>query len=103
MATTKEILIAARKLIENEENWCTGAVALDAEGQHVASWDESACKWCAYGTISKFAGVGSVLMRVLDTFEDHLCGVKIGDYNDTHNHAEVLAMFDKVIAECENT
>lgn len=102
MATTKEILIAARKTIENPGNWCRGAVALDAENQPVGSWDSSACKWCAYGAISKFAGFGSELMRVLDTLEDHLCGVKIGDYNDTHNHAEVLAMFDKAIAKCEN-
>lgn len=84
---TKDALIAARKLIENPDDWsnygwgrggkrCAAHAIADATGL-----DSS---WSAHPAYRKVA--------------DAMGCSPIGTWNDNHTHAEVLAAFDKAIA-----
>jgi hypothetical protein len=97
---TLEILTAARAKIADEKNWCQGGYAKDEGGNSTSSYSTSACKWCSIGALKSvsgesYAGYNNAL--------DCLVGIiqsPIPNYNDTHTHAEVLAAWDKAIAEC---
>lgn len=90
--STLDVLLAARKKIENPANWLNRCPSRDEEarGQFCAAralWTSSGDEDCygaaegdAYGKLSAASG------------ERHL-----PDFNDKHTHAEVLALFDKVI------
>lgn len=85
-ASPREVLIAARKLIEKEENWCQGA--WNRYGRH-----------CAHGAILAATDDGDLMEAATDAFEG-AAGWPILGFNDRSTHAEVLAAFDKAIAEC---
>jgi hypothetical protein len=53
--TTKQVLSRARRTIQNPERWTKGTMARDRHGKPVASYDKSACQWCATGAIRKAA------------------------------------------------
>lgn len=95
--TTKEILIAARALIEKPEHWMQGAYAAKHGGVHVDPWAVDACAWCAWGAVSKFTP-----LRYFTPAYDALKAVVgcLPDFNDDNGttHAEVLAAFDRAIA-----
>lgn len=91
-----EILKAARELIAKPERWTRGSGARDASGQDVdASSDDAVC-WCAIGAIVRVSEnpvpAEMLLRRVLPD------GGFISAFNDSHDHAEVLALFDAAIA-----
>jgi hypothetical protein len=94
---TVEILKAARAKIEKEENWCQGAYARDADDNDVDDKSPRACRWCAWGALNvienvMFSDVG------YNALVEYCSGQGVGGFNDTHTHAEVLALFDKAIA-----
>lgn len=98
MTTTVEVLKAAREIISAPEHWCQGATARDADGVKTYPADPDACRWCAYGALLKAAGN----FRAADDGPLLLAaqlprGVGIGVFNDSHEHAEVIAVFDKAI------
>jgi hypothetical protein len=88
--TVKEILIAARKRIEKPQNWLRHSY-----------YNKNKTAFCAAGAIREEDGtIGPIQSPALTALrqvigKDDL----IGDFNDTHTHAEVLAAFDKAIAE----
>lgn len=51
--TAKDLLIEARAVIEDPQNWITGHYAQDRTGRSVAEWSAQACKWCAKGALYK--------------------------------------------------
>jgi hypothetical protein len=96
--TSREILVTARRKIENPINWCRG------------SFSNAGQAYCAVGAVrlsdpecngwvlceSKVERFLRKTVRQLTNGEnDH-----VGMYNDNHTHAEVLAMFDRAIELC---
>lgn len=93
-------------LIEAPERWTQNAYALDAAGEpicdddgeeihddHVAAHDSAAC-WCLWGAAYKCGISGYVKDR---EYEATLGIADIADFNDTHTHAEVLALLKAAI------
>ena len=98
--TPLEILTRARKVISKRSNWIKGYFAKTRRGEECDGSHENAVKFCAVGALSRAAGKDYVAThkarwaaRVLLDRESK----NIVDFNDTHTHKEVLAVFDKVI------
>jgi len=101
----KEILIAARALIEKPENWTQGYIARGSKSQHVDYLAREAVCFCAIGAIyksaikAKFAYLNAI--RVKQKFAEYISANTkyccIPDFNDSSSHQEVLAMFDRYI------
>lgn len=97
--TTLEVLVAARKLIEKPENWLRNEVEVRRP--------DGSDAFCAVGAICKVAraqtpnitfAILDVLAGVMPGAEVHLLSANVlGKFNDTHSHAEVLALFDRAI------
>ncbi len=100
--TPLETLKAARQLITDPAKWTQGEYARDADGNEVRAWSEDAACFCAYGAIQRVTGVED---NEADFFLMRACTkkfeVEVIHLNDTHTHAEVLALFDAAIAELE--
>jgi hypothetical protein len=81
--TTREVLVEARKLIENPEDWVG-----DGEG-----WGPG--RNCAITALMEVSPPGK-LQGGLELYM--ACGrCSIVSFNDTHSHAEVLDLFDRAI------
>ena len=93
MNSPKEILIRARKLIENPENWIQGAFskggAYCAVGSLFAAGIDISGPYTespAYQALEKAMGL------------DHTPPAgRVSYWSDSHTHAEVLAAFDRAI------
>lgn len=98
----KEILIAARALIENPNDWVRFVLARDRAGDCVLVSDTAACKFCAFGALRRIGAHKSIeaigYLRAFDLL-DRAMGMNIAEFNDTHSHEEVLQAFDKAIQE----
>jgi len=81
----KEILIRARKLIEDPEHWGQGAFLQDG-------------KYCATGALIAVGdrAPGTPAYQALYNAIDYIG--QVCSWNDTHTHTEVLAAFDRAIA-----
>lgn len=105
-----EVLRAARAKIEKAENWTQGAYARDAAGSFVYVGETEAHSFCSLGACRTvvFDKHGD---RDEDVYERAKWALKrellrdgdqeIADFNDTHSHVEVLALFDRAIAAAE--
>lgn len=94
--TTKEILIAARKLIEKPEHWTQRAFATNEIGNPTIPGARTAASWCAEGAVRRVGGdcLATYVVRDLE----RACGWQgVLTFNDSHTHAEVLAAFDRAI------
>lgn len=108
------VLIEARKLIADPEHWIQGTYATDETrtvGLHPN--DPSAACFCSIGAVVHVLPEGALPERevmalsaaVLDLDPDWVTaeGVRpnrnIAQYNDSHTHEEVLAVWDHAIAE----
>jgi hypothetical protein len=101
--TPLETLKAARDLISDPARWTQGEYARDANRirTQIAS-DEAVC-FCAQGAIYRVGGISHVLdaeMHLNSTCRKRF-GRGVYSFNDTHTHAEVIALFDAAIAELE--
>ena len=92
--TVLDVLIKARKMIKNPQNWCQGAF------HNVTARRNS---YCAMGAVS-FAAI-ALKCKPYGAFPVLAAALPDGGnardlvhYNDTHAHAEVLALFDAAIA-----
>lgn len=99
---TVEIIQKARELISDEKNWIRGTYAA-GDGIDMNPTDPDACMFCAVGAVARVIGIDG------SDAEDHE-SVKMLDaetsagivtFNDNHAHAEVLSIFDRVIARAE--
>ncbi len=106
-----DILINARCLLSDPEKWTKEVAARNAEGEEVHAWDGDAVCWCALGALGKVVN-GRIstktyheshvaLRRAIPNkgFNGHIF---VGPYNDTSEHADVLTLFDKAIANLRN-
>lgn len=105
----KEILIAARKLIADENNWTQGAFARDDSGEEVPEWEPGAVCFCSVGAVShayrnnyQNQPLGSFYRDAFDALAKELkIYSTLADFNDNSTHQEVLALFDKAISNCQ--
>ena len=86
--TTADILIAAKKLIEDPERWCgTG-------------WGRNGRR-CALHALGDASGLGEAAeigdLPAFFVLRDEMGGRFPGAFNDTHTHAEVMEAFDRAI------
>ena len=102
MSSIKQLLIAARKLIENPKNWTKRSFARTRSGKVTYNTHPEACKFCAEGALIRaqrdFAGEVDLAVYAL---EKHVgLDVYLTHFNDSHTHQEVLNVFDQAIANC---
>jgi hypothetical protein len=105
--TVVEILKAAKAKIENPDNWTQGFYAKDSDGNTVFGCNERAVCFCALGAVQ--AVVGDLITHNLSAnrawhyLDDAVRPGynRIAVLNDKGTHAEVLAAFDRAIAEAE--
>lgn len=97
----KDSLIRARARIADPEHWTQGVVARGKSGRSVRPRGKAACKWCAVGAVVKEVSYFSAQTRCISALSA-VCGTLLGTFNDTHTHAEVLALFDAAIAAQED-
>ena len=99
-----QIIERARALIQDRDHWCRNHIALDANGVSVFPTSLGAVKRCALGALIAAA---YELTHNHDA-ADHLaygalrphCGTStLIHINDMRGHAEVLTVFDEVIAK----
>jgi hypothetical protein len=104
--STKEILIKARAIISDEKNWTQGVKARDVEGNAVSSSTPTAVCFCSIGAVERagafsHAATRYYALRYLARASCDSGYPRISDFNDNSSHAEVLAMFDKAIANVD--
>jgi hypothetical protein len=100
--TPLKTLKAARQLISDPAKWTQGEVARDKSGKgldHALSG--GAVCWCSLGAIRKVVENYDDFDEAYDILRDKGKIKQIANFNDTHTHAEVLALFDAAIAELE--
>lgn len=107
------ILKRARELIEKPSNWTRRALARDASDNSVNPEDASACSYCTMGSVERASttsriGAGRKERRddALEFLREFLPKNAAGSFirfNDDQGttHAEILALFDRAIAEAE--
>jgi hypothetical protein len=101
--TTLDVLKAARERISDPARWTQGDYARLLNDEGCGGTHPEAVKWCAYGALS-VAGRPHIgpINAASDAIESLLADdgycPDLVDFNDTHTHAEVLALFDAAIA-----
>ncbi len=93
----------ARFLIEKEEHWCRGTLAVDARGNAACPTDAPARRRCVLGAI-----IAAVREFTNDSRKAYDLAISIvrsfrgtttlGNVNDVRGHAAVLAVLDEAIA-----
>lgn len=86
-------LLEVRDLISDPAHWCQGQFAKDCTGLHINSRDPRACQWCLEGALLKCHASHTTFNAIYAATD----GSPV-QYNDTHTHAEVVAVVDRVIA-----
>lgn len=98
------VLRAARALIAEPDRWSQGASARafdERTGRLIETKpkNKDAVQWCGLGALVK-AGAGKTprwAARAMGLKNS----VELEAYNDSHDHADVLALFDRAIAKLE--
>jgi hypothetical protein len=97
---TLEILTLARAKIADEENWCQGSFAENEYSVSVSAISDVACSWCSIGALRSIAGNDFIAYNSAMDYLSESMNYPIADYNDSRTHSEVMAAWDKAIAEC---
>jgi hypothetical protein len=95
--TTLEVLKAAREKIADPAHWTKGEIARDKFGMDSMSKSPDACAWCAMGAIWNVSPNVEVRAEAFNAL-DVQTYLGVPEFNDSHTHPEVLALFDKAIA-----
>lgn len=104
---TSEILIKAKEVIVNPENWIQNYFAYNKNGHPVGrgTHPDAVC-FCSVGAIQKVIGdkgdaseefLSARKVREVTKVLTIAAGETITDYNDTHTHSEVMEVWDKAI------
>ena len=91
MSIYRDQLEAVYRLIEDEKRWTQDASARDEQGNFVDSRHPNAVSWCLRGACWKaIADFDGCLTDQLDV-------PSVINFNDSHTHAEVLALLTSAI------
>lgn len=96
---TLEVLKKARELISVPSRWTQLAEARNIHGQPVGSLDTAAVCFCSVGALYKvdYSHWHQARTALLNAFPAHSDCSTLSRFNDLHDHAEVLALFDRAI------
>ena len=99
MTEALETLTAVRELLSDPKRWTQGAMARDAQGNGVGHSSSDAACWCLDGAIRyaerhKPWRPGSPAFAAL---RERLHYTSVAMFNDSSEHAEVLALLDRAI------
>ena len=109
MIKAKELLIEARKVIADPNNWSKRWVAVNKTGKPVQTTSPDAVAFCSIGAISiteqKLYGYeNSIVTNLYRQSRDPAVSAlnkfmpgTIGGFQEIHTHAEVLEAWDKAI------
>lgn len=117
--TPLDVLRGARERISSEDHWLQGTYArVSGEGAETAARSPSATCWCSIGAIMAAAGDGfdpkaqlpdasltagdEALNTLRLVLADMGQPIAVAGYNDSHSHAEVMALFDAAIERLED-
>lgn len=92
---TSEILIKAKEVIANPENWIQGSYAIDKDNNTAYGFNKNTVCFCSIGAIQKV--LGSNKLNKAENFLREAAGCNIVEYNDEHTHSEVMEVWDKAI------
>lgn len=105
---TVQILKDARALIADEKSWTRGAYAFDERGKKQVCPNQHSVCFCSVGALARAARVSpgdiersEVVGAILSVGNFEEVGHLV-EFNDSHSHAEVLALFDRAIARAES-
>lgn len=96
-----ELLISAKALIDTPEKWIQNTEAMTAYKEQVDCTHSLATCFCSLGAIGRVEYTNKLEHN--QDARDHLSHAmtgdywRIGNYNDSHTHSEVMAMWDKAI------
>jgi hypothetical protein len=98
--TAAEVLIAARALIADPKRWTRDVFARNERGTPELAIGPEACCWCSVGALMKCGyGTGQVLRAEVALLSEMAGCPSVAAFNDSHEHHEVLAAFDRAIAK----
>ncbi len=88
------------------EHWCQGTLARDAQGVTVPGDASRATAYCLMGAMNRFASYeenDQGRLSYTESFKRIQSALpgrhkNIAEFNDTHTHAEVLALLEKVLS-----
>lgn len=103
MTRIRDIIQDVYDLLEEEENWCQGALARNSEGQPCATDDDDAQRWDFLGALQRSlernnatkdeqGAVGRILMHAIQMKGHWKMGYS--RVNDELGHAAVLAVLE---------
>ena len=91
----------AREKIADPEHWTQHRYAATADGSTCYPTSRLAVRWCAIGSLNAVAGTGNIMDKVHIAhiaLQAALGGNSVVEWQDEHNHADVLDLFDRTIA-----
>jgi hypothetical protein len=97
------VLKRARDLIADESHWTTRFEARDKHGSAIGANRDQAICFCAVGALVRARSMTDTrtVVFMADLIDAMHKAIPTNDsipvYNDTHTHAEVLAVFDEAI------
>lgn len=101
---TSEVLKAGRALIDTPEKWTKGVSARMADGRGCSPWDDAAVCFCSIGALDRLHRAtasyeeAQEALKVLRFVSYVQTGIdEVFRFNDSHSHAEVLAVWDAAI------
>lgn len=94
-------LKAARARIERPENWTKLFLARSKSGLAVSADSSDAVAWCLVGACVAGGDRTIAEEAIGRLYRAANLTSKLGVWNDSHPHAEVLALLDKAIAQAE--
>lgn len=100
----KTTLEAALELIKDKARWSQRAFARRKDGFPIDANAERACAWCALGAVQRASGCDYVPIDELEILDDE--AAKMGKrtivaLNDEGTHDDVVEVFKRAIAACE--
>lgn len=115
--TAKELLIDAKALISNPNNWTKSQYARTKENHSADVGDPKACKFCTIGALTKVNGekrpydcyqkknktpVRTAYLALFDAVRALKDPMRdsILNFNDSSSHQQVMDLFDLAIEAC---
>jgi len=96
MSKVYELLTKAQSLISDPSHWTKGTFARNKDGEPRMDDEADATCWCSMGALRKVTSAGitqeypRAIIILSQAADEHI--VK---FNDSHTHAEVMAVWDK--------
>ena len=97
----RRLLMDAKALIQDPENWCRSNFAQSFKGRPVAIMSSLACKFCAEGAVYRAGGDidGDREYRALNRLQDETDNNCVPAFNDapSTSHPMIMRLFNKAI------